>query len=232
MDIAQLEVFLAVAREGGFSRAADKLYRTQSAVSQAIRKLESEIGEALFDRSSRDGQLTDAGHVLQEYAERLLNLRESAREALVELRELQKGKLVVGANECSALYVLRVLAEVRRLHPGIQEIQNPSAHGSRTAHAASPQAIRRSGQWRGIPSRNQRRGRNRPRRTGAHSSPGTTCASQAAPDLSQELGAVPCWTRLPENCPIGRAHLRRQILFSAGKSSHCEIGRASCRERV
>src|SRR5438128_6803893 len=81
MDISQLEVFLAVAREGGFSRAADKLYRTQSAVSQAIRKLESEIGESLFDRSSRDGQLTDAGHVLQEYAERLLNLRESAREA-------------------------------------------------------------------------------------------------------------------------------------------------------
>ena len=54
MDIAQLEVFLAVAREGSFSRAADKLYRTQSAVSQAVRKLEVEIGEPLFDRSSRD----------------------------------------------------------------------------------------------------------------------------------------------------------------------------------
>jgi DNA-binding transcriptional LysR family regulator len=120
MDISQLEVFLAVAREGGFSRAADKLYRTQSAVSQAIRKLESEIGEALFDRSSRDGRLTDAGHVLQEYAERLLNLRENAREALAELRELQKGKLVVGANEFTALYLLRVLAEFRRLHPAIR----------------------------------------------------------------------------------------------------------------
>jgi len=120
MDISQLEVFLAVAREGGFSRAADKLYRTQSAVSQAIRKLESEIGESLFDRSSRDGQLTDAGRVLQEYAERLLNLRENAREALVELRELQKGKLVVGANEFTALYLLRVLAEFRRLHPAIR----------------------------------------------------------------------------------------------------------------
>jgi DNA-binding transcriptional LysR family regulator len=120
MDISQLEVFLAVAREGGFSRAADKLYRTQSAVSQAVRKLEGEIGESLFDRSSRDGQLTDAGRVLQEYAERLLNLRENAREALVELRELQKGKLVVGANEFTALYLLRVLAEFRRLHPAIR----------------------------------------------------------------------------------------------------------------
>jgi DNA-binding transcriptional LysR family regulator len=120
MEISQLEVFLAVAREGGFSRAAEKLYRTQSAVSQAIRKLEAEIGEPLFDRSTRDGVMTDAGQVLQEYAERLLNLRENAREALGELRELQKGKLVVGANEFTALYLLRVLAEFRRLHPAIR----------------------------------------------------------------------------------------------------------------
>src|SRR5437763_2911708 len=120
MEISQLEVFLAVAREGGFSRAAEKLYRTQSAVSQAIRKLEGEIVEPLFDRSTREGVITDAGHVLQEYAERLLNLRETAREALVELRELQKGKLVVGANEFTALYLLRVLAEFRRLHPAIR----------------------------------------------------------------------------------------------------------------
>jgi len=120
MEISQLEVFLAVAREGGFSRAAEKLYRTQSAVSQAIRKLEAEIGEPLFDRSTRDGVMTDAGQVLQEYAQRLLNLRENAREALGELRELQKGKLVVGANEFTALYLLRVLAEFRRLHPAIR----------------------------------------------------------------------------------------------------------------
>ncbi|MBO0910465.1 MAG: LysR family transcriptional regulator [Acidobacteria bacterium] len=120
MEISQLEVFLAVAREGGFSRAAEKLYRTQSAVSQAVRKLETEIGEPLFDRSTRDGMLTDAGRVLREYAEQMLNLRESAREALSELRELQKGKLVVGANEFTALYLLRVLAEFQRLHPAIR----------------------------------------------------------------------------------------------------------------
>ena len=120
MDISQLEVFLAVAREGGFSRAAEKLYRTQSAVSQAVRKLEDEIGEPLFDRSSREGLLTDAGRILQEYAERLINLRENAREALTELRELQMGKLVVGANELTALYLLRVLGEFRRLHPAIR----------------------------------------------------------------------------------------------------------------
>jgi DNA-binding transcriptional LysR family regulator len=89
-------------------------------VSQAVRKLESELGEALFDRSSRNGLLTDAGRVLQQYAERLLNLRENAREALLELRELQQGKLVFGANELTALYLLQVLAEFRRLHPAIR----------------------------------------------------------------------------------------------------------------
>src|SRR5258708_31825615 len=129
MDLSQMEVFLAVAREGGFSRAGDKLYRTQSAVSQAIRKLETEIGESLFDRSSRDGQLTDAGRVLREYSERLLNLRENAREALVELRELQTGKLVVGANEFTALYLLRVLADFQRLHPGIRIMVQRSLGG-------------------------------------------------------------------------------------------------------
>jgi len=120
MDLSQLEVFLAVARERRFSRAAEKLFRTQSAVSQTVRKLELEIGEPLFDRSSRDGALTDAGRVLQEYAEKLLNLRLDAREALVELRELQKGKLVMAANEFTALYLLPVLAEFRRLHPMIR----------------------------------------------------------------------------------------------------------------
>ena len=64
MDLSQLEVFLTVAREHRFSRAAEKLFRTQSAISQTIRKLELEIGEPLFDRSSRDGVLTDAGRCL------------------------------------------------------------------------------------------------------------------------------------------------------------------------
>jgi DNA-binding transcriptional LysR family regulator len=120
MDLAQLEVFLAVAREGRFSRAADKLHRTQSAVSQSIHKLEEDIGEPLLDRSSRDGRLTDAGRVLQEYAERLLNLRDDAAGALAELRELQRGRLAIAANEFTALYLLPVLAEFRRLHPMVR----------------------------------------------------------------------------------------------------------------
>ena len=120
MELSQLEVFLAVARERRFSRAADKLFRTQSAVSQTIRKLEQELGEALFDRSSREGVLTDAGKVLYEYAEKLINLRGEAAESLSELRELQKGKLVFAANEFTVLYLLPVLAEFRRVHSMIK----------------------------------------------------------------------------------------------------------------
>src|ERR1700757_4590117 len=120
MELSQLEVFLAVARGRRFSRAAEKLFRTQSAVSQTIRKLELELGESLFDRSSREGVLTDAGRVLQDYAERLLNLRGDAQAAMVELRELHQGKLVLAANEFTALYLLPVLAEFRRLHPMIR----------------------------------------------------------------------------------------------------------------
>jgi DNA-binding transcriptional LysR family regulator len=120
MDLAQLEVFLAVAREGKFSRAAEKLHRTQSAVSQSIHKLEKDLGEPLFDRSSRDGRLTDAGRVLQEYAERLLNLRDDASGALAELRQLQRGKLSIAANEFTALYLLPVLARFQRLHPMVR----------------------------------------------------------------------------------------------------------------
>jgi DNA-binding transcriptional LysR family regulator len=120
MDLAHLEVFLAVAREGRFSRAAEKLQRTQSAVSQTIHKLERELRESLFDRSSREGILTDAGRVLQGYAERLINLRGDAQEALIELRNLHRGKLAIAANELTALYLLPVLAEFRRLHPMVR----------------------------------------------------------------------------------------------------------------
>ena len=88
MDLYQLETLIAVAHEKGFSRAAQKLHRTQSAISQTIGKLEEELGETLFDRSSRDGSLTDAGRVLVEYAEELLNLRVEAHDALLELRLL------------------------------------------------------------------------------------------------------------------------------------------------
>jgi DNA-binding transcriptional LysR family regulator len=120
MDLMQLETFLAVAEERSFSRAAARLHRTQPAVSQAIAKLEAELGETLLERSSRDGTLTDAGEVLREYAQKLLNLRTEAAGALSELRELHRGRLNLAANEYTCLYLLPVLDEFRRRNPLIK----------------------------------------------------------------------------------------------------------------
>jgi DNA-binding transcriptional LysR family regulator len=120
MDLFQLETFLAVAREKSFSRAATRLRRTQSAVSQTISKLEDSLGERLFDRSSRDGTLTDAGKVLVAYAEELLNVREETREALKEMRLLHQGKLSIAANEFTSRYLLPVLHRFHRTYPTIR----------------------------------------------------------------------------------------------------------------
>jgi DNA-binding transcriptional LysR family regulator len=115
-----METFLAVAEERSFSRAAARLHRTQPAVSQAIAKLEGELGEILFERSSRDGTLTDAGEVLREYAAKLLNLRGEAEGALTELRALHRGRLNLAANEYTCLYLLPLLDEFRRQNPRIK----------------------------------------------------------------------------------------------------------------
>jgi DNA-binding transcriptional LysR family regulator len=120
LDLFQLETFLAVAEERSFSRAAARLHRTQPAVSQAVAKLEGELGEVLLDRSSRDGTLTDAGEVLREYALKLLNLRNEASGALTELRELHRGRLNLAANEYTCLYLLPLLDEFRRQNPQIK----------------------------------------------------------------------------------------------------------------
>ena len=120
MDINQLEVLVTVAREKSFSRAADVLNRTQPAVSQAVRRLETEIGEKLFDRSSKDGTLTFAGEVLLEYARQMLNLRRTAENAIKDVRGLHKGKVTISANEHTVFCLLPVIQEFRRLHPSIK----------------------------------------------------------------------------------------------------------------
>src|SRR5271157_5159252 len=122
MEISQLEAFVAVVEEKSFSRAAAKLLRTQPAISQAIRRLEEWTGEPLLDRSSRSGILTEAGRMVYENAERVLNLRAETRAALNELRALERGKLTVGANETTALYLLPVLKRFRQRHPPVQVI--------------------------------------------------------------------------------------------------------------
>jgi len=134
MELYELETFLAVAEEGSFSRAAQRLHRTQPAISQTIRRLENDLGEALFDRSSRHGQLTDAGLVLREYAQKLLNLRSEVRGALTELRSGERGKLSIAANEFTSLYLLPLLHEFRRACPMVR-ISVTRSLGSRVPEA-------------------------------------------------------------------------------------------------
>jgi len=124
MDLNQLETFLAVAEERSFSRAAQRLHRTQPAVSQVIRKLESSVGETLFDRAARDGSLTAAGALLRDYALRLLALRREATSALDELESLERGKLQLGANEYTCMYLLPVIDAFRRKFPQISVAVN------------------------------------------------------------------------------------------------------------
>ncbi len=120
MDINQLEVFLAVAEEKSFSRAAETLHRTQPAISQAIRRLEAELGEPLFDRSSKDGTLTAAGRVLLDFSRQMLNLRHHAHSAIRELRDLGRGKLSLGANEYTVMSLLPLIPIFRARHPHIK----------------------------------------------------------------------------------------------------------------
>jgi DNA-binding transcriptional LysR family regulator len=120
MDINQLEVLVTVAREQSFSRAAKALHRTQPAVSQAIRRLELELGESLFDRSSKDGTLTDAGRVIHDVAQQMLNLRHGAHAAIKELKDLHRGKLTLSANEYTVMYLLPVVPVFRARHPHIK----------------------------------------------------------------------------------------------------------------
>src|ERR1041385_7995126 len=81
MDLLQLEHFLAVVEEGTFTRAAERVCRTQPAVSQSIKKLEEEIGGQLFSRDLHDVSLTEAGKALVEYARKMVRARDDAARA-------------------------------------------------------------------------------------------------------------------------------------------------------
>ena len=119
MDLVSLQVFQTVAREQSFSRAAEKLYRTQPAISISVRKLEDWVGQPLFVRGSGARRLTDAGTLLLEYAERMLNLREEIRKGMKELRSLERGEVSLGVNESSIHALLPALDVFRQRHPGI-----------------------------------------------------------------------------------------------------------------
>lgn len=120
MELHALRVFLTVANEKSFSRAGEKLLRTQPAVSLAIQRLEQTLGEKLIDRSAKDLLLTDAGRIVLDYARRFENLQGDLENALAELRDKSAGRLTIGANESSTLYLLDHIDVFRRKYPKVR----------------------------------------------------------------------------------------------------------------
>ncbi len=121
MDFDQLTTFVEVAKNGSFSLAGRKVFRSQSAVSAQIRQLELEYGEKLFGRVGKAVRLTPAGEVLLDYAKRMIAMRQDSHRAMADQAETTRGKLAIGANEATCLYVLPdVFAEYQRLYPAVQ----------------------------------------------------------------------------------------------------------------
>jgi LysR family transcriptional regulator, low CO2-responsive transcriptional regulator len=120
MDFDQLETFLEVAKLLSFSRAAEKRFRTQPAISSQIRSLEEEVGAKLLDRSGGKVSITASGKLFQKFAEEILAERKSMLTAIAETERVPRGGIVVGANEGTCLHILpEVFAEFKRQCPDV-----------------------------------------------------------------------------------------------------------------
>jgi DNA-binding transcriptional LysR family regulator len=120
MDFDQLQTFLEVARHASFSRAAEKRFRTQPAISSQIRGVEDEVGAKLFDRSGGKVSLTAAGKAFQKYAQETLDARNTMLTSLAEMEHVPRGAITVGANEGTCLHILpEVFADFKKQYPDV-----------------------------------------------------------------------------------------------------------------
>src|ERR1700757_505064 len=120
MDFDQLETFIEVARLCSFSRAAEKRFRTQPAISSQIRSLEEEVGARLLDRSGGKVSLTASGKLFLKFAEDSIDARKSAMTAIAETERVPRGEIVVGANEGTCLHILpEVFAHFKKQYPDV-----------------------------------------------------------------------------------------------------------------
>lgn len=120
MDFDQLETFLEVARHASFSRAAEKRFRTQPAISSQIRGIEEEVGAKLFDRSGGKVSLTAAGKAFLKYVEETLDARKAMMVAIAEMERVPRGEIIVGANEGTCLHILpHVFSEFKKQYPEV-----------------------------------------------------------------------------------------------------------------
>lgn len=120
MDFDQLETFLEVARHASFSRAAEKRFRTQPAISSQIRGIEEEVGAKLFDRSGGKVSLTAAGKAFLKYVEETLDARKAMLVSIAEMERVPRGEIIVGANEGTCLHILPyVFADFKKQYPDV-----------------------------------------------------------------------------------------------------------------
>jgi LysR family transcriptional regulator, low CO2-responsive transcriptional regulator len=120
MDFDQLETFIEVSRLSSFSRAAEKRFRTQPAISSQIRCLEEEVGAKLLDRSGGKVSLTASGKLFLKFAEETLDARKAATVAIAETERVPRGEIVVGANEGTCLHILpEVFAHFKKQYPDV-----------------------------------------------------------------------------------------------------------------
>lgn len=122
MDLSQLEILVAAVEAGGVQKAAERVFRTQPAVSMSLRKLEQELGAPLFDRTNRGAYvLTATGELLYSSAKRILRLRDEALAEVRDLRELKSGRVRIGANESTCSYLLpQIIEAFHRSYPKIK----------------------------------------------------------------------------------------------------------------
>ncbi|GAA4660291.1 LysR family transcriptional regulator [Gordonia humi] len=121
MEFRQLSQFLVVADEGHFTRASRRLHMSQSALSSSIRTLESELGVALFERTTRRVLLTPAGSLLLRHARTITAEVSAAQQAVADLRGLGSGTLDVGTVQTfTSIDLPRALADYHADHPGVQ----------------------------------------------------------------------------------------------------------------
>lgn len=116
----QLRILKAIASEGSFKRAADSLYVSQPAVSLQVQNLEKQLNVPLFDRGGRRAQLTEAGHLLLNYGEKIITLCQETCRAIEDLQNLQGGTLIVGASQTTGTYLLpKMIGLFRQKYPDV-----------------------------------------------------------------------------------------------------------------
>jgi DNA-binding transcriptional LysR family regulator len=135
MDLDQLHTFLEIVRLKSFSKAAQTCYRTQPAISAQVRQLEQELNTTLFERLGTKIALTTAGRIFAEYAEKILDMRRRAQDAINELEMVPRGELVIAANEATCIYVLPVVfSEYKKQFPNVQ-LSVDRSYGARVVDA-------------------------------------------------------------------------------------------------